>query len=69
MGDLKEKLNRENQHQIGDINESFHHAPCFTEAAKLEPLRIKEMGLQKFCNKLFLGRKGVIIFSSLDPIQ
>jgi hypothetical protein len=40
-----------NQHQIGDINEGFHHAPCFT--AKLEPLRINEMGFQNFCNKLF----------------
>jgi hypothetical protein len=34
-----------NQHQIGDINEGFHHAPCFTKVAKLEPLRINEMGI------------------------
>jgi hypothetical protein len=62
MGDLKEKLR--NQHQIGDINEGFHYAPCFTEVAKLEPSRIKEMGLQKICNKLFFfWRKGVNYFS------
>jgi hypothetical protein len=34
-----------NQNQINDINEGFHHAPCFIEVVKLELLKINEMGI------------------------